>query len=332
MADSQQEYRRTRSAGGHGVGLRRALGAAALGCAVLAPLAACGGHAQTLDGAAVQSPAASSASPSAAASPTTPTGGTQGGENSNTAAASLSKHLRAATEKYRSAHTSMEMRTTVNGQTTDITETGVAGWHPVVSEMAISLPADGTTASMTEIVTSTTEYLKIPGSDSVTHGKPWMKVALSGLGAAGELASRSMSAASSNDPSSQFQMLGIPGSTFSKIGPATVHGVATTHYTSTVGTAAALAASKDATLRSVLKADLAKGIETLTTDLWVDARYRTVQIHLVDSSASAVLVDARMNYSDYSTEAPKITLPPASQVYDATSQVAGQLGTAAQGG
>ena len=144
-------------------------------------------------------------------------------------------------------------------------------------------------------------------------GKRWIELDLSKLGKSAGLDLGKLLSASQFQPSDLLSMLESEGAKISTVGPATVDGVATTHYRVTIDTAKALQAKG---LTSPLLGGVAAQVPKVPEDVWIgkDGLVRRIRVSLrLDQRRLAMTMDIH----DYGTHV-TITPPPSSDVYDAT--------------
>jgi hypothetical protein len=123
---------------------------------------------------------------------------------------------------------------------------------------------------MTEIVSPSAVYMKNASLASLTGGKPWLKIPLTGS-TGGVLSSLLNQAQQSSNPLSATQLLA--GSTNAKkVGTATIGGVLTTEVQGTVPVSAVLA-KIPAALKSQVKQGLQQlGVTQIKYRAWIDGQ------------------------------------------------------------
>jgi hypothetical protein len=153
-------------------------------------------------------------------------------------------------------------------------------------------------------------------SSQLPGGKQWVKVDLTKLGKSAGIDLGTLMSGSQVQPADFLSMLEADGATVHKVGPATVDGVATTHYRVAVNLAKALQSQGVA---NPLLSAAASEMKTVHENVWIgsDGLVRRVAIRYIAPQAGAPRMAMRMDLSDYGTHA-SITAPPSSQVFDAT--------------
>jgi hypothetical protein len=222
---------------------------------------------------------------------------------------------------------------TAPGVTTPITMTAQEQYTPSL-EMSMSMQVEGQT--MSEILVGDVVYMDYPALSSELGGKQWAEIDLAKANSLGSLSSLLDSARNEN-PTTQIAALVASGAV-TKVGPATVNGQSTTHYTGTldasqllkVGTATSnLSASQLSSLKSELQT---AGVTTVKIDLWIAANGLPVE-EKYSEQTSAGAVSGDMFMSDWGTPV-SVGAPPASEVYNMTNALnsAGASATASAAG
>jgi len=155
---------------------------------------------------------------------------------------------------------------------------------------------------------------KLPG------GKRWVELDLSKLGSAAGLDLGKLLSGSQLQPSDLLSMLQANGGKLSNLGPATVDGVATTHYRATIDVAKALQAKG---LTSPLLDGLASRLPTVPEDVWIggDGLVHRIQIAVgLRHGGKPVRMRLQMDMYDYGAHV-TIAAPASSDVFDATQLV-----------
>jgi hypothetical protein len=164
-------------------------------------------------------------------------------------------------------------------------------------------------------------------SAQIPGGKQWLKVDLSKLGKSAGLDLGKLLSGSQLQPSDVLSMLRGEGATIRRVGPATVGGVATTHYRVTVDVAKAL---QSRGLTSPLLGGFAAQMPKLPEDVWIgrDGLVRQVRLsYSVTQGGQRVRLGMTMELYDYGAHV-SIAAPPSSEVFDATRFAQQDLGSA----
>ena len=187
----------------------------------------------------------------------------------------------------------------------------------------MGLPATGTpgAASLKEVALEQNGdyviYLRLAAlSSQLPGGKQWIKVDLTKLGKSAGIDLGQMMSGSQVQPSDLLSMLEADGAKVQEVGPATVDGVATTHYRVSVDVAKALQSSG---LANPLLSAAASQMKTVHQNVWIGANrlVRRITVHYSSPRPGAPRMAMQMDISDYGTSA-TIAAPPSSQVFDAT--------------
>jgi hypothetical protein len=148
-------------------------------------------------------------------------------------------------------------------------------------------------------------------------GQHWIELDLSKLGSSGGLDLGKLLSGSQVQPSDLLSMLKAEGAKISKVGPATVHGAATTHYRVTIDVAKALQAKG---LTSPLLAGIAAQKPMVPEDVWIgkDGLVHRIRISFDGGKSHTPLqLGMTMDIYDYGIHV-SIAAPPSSDVFDAT--------------
>jgi hypothetical protein len=154
-------------------------------------------------------------------------------------------------------------------------------------------------------------------SSQLPGGKQWIKLDVSKLGKAAGLDLGKLMSGTQFQPSDLLGMLTSEGAKIQELGPATVDGVATTHYRVTIDLAKALQSKG---LTSPLLNSITAQMKTATSEVWIgkDGLVRRVKIsYNVPHGAKAMRMAMTMSLYDYGAHL-SIAAPPSSQVFDAT--------------
>ena len=163
-------------------------------------------------------------------------------------------------------------------------------------------------------------------SSQLPGGKQWIKLDVSKLGKAAGLDLGKLMSGTQFQPSDLLGMLTSEGAKIQKLGPATVDGVATTHYRVTIDLAKALQSKG---LTSPLLNGITAQMKTATSEVWIgkDGLVRRVKIsYNVPHGATPMRMAMTMSLYDYGAHL-SIAAPPSSQVFDATSFAQQGLGS-----
>jgi hypothetical protein len=166
------------------------------------------------------------------------------------------------------------------------------------------------------IAEGTTTYMSSDEFKSIPEGKKWIELDLSSVAAA---AGSSTSAASG--PTEGLKILETVENA-EEVGKEDIDGVPTTHYTGTLPVA-----------KEVFGVKL--HVSNPEADVWIDAQDRVRRLHMVVSgtlgeSEESSTTDMTMDYVEFG-RVPKIEIPPADEVFNATSKFESAIQTAGEG-
>jgi hypothetical protein len=153
-------------------------------------------------------------------------------------------------------------------------------------------------------------------SSRLPGGKQWVKLDVTKLGKSAGLDLSKLMSGSQLQPTDLLSMLRAEGATVDKVGPATVDGVATTHYRVEIDLAKVLQSKG---LTSPLLDGVASQMKTVSENVWIakDGLIRRVAVRYSRARAGAPRGGMQMAIS--ANGAPvTIAAPPSSQVFDAT--------------
>jgi hypothetical protein len=162
-------------------------------------------------------------------------------------------------------------------------------------------------------------YLRIPFLMSeLPGGKVWMKLDLSKLGESAGIDLAQLTSGGQFQPNDLLGMLKAEGAKVQTVGPATIDGVATTHYRVTIDMAKAL---KSSGLTSPMLKQLAGRMKMASENVWVgkDDLVRRVQF-AYGVPREAMRIAMTMDLFDYGAHV-SVAAPPSSAVFDATDFV-----------
>jgi hypothetical protein len=163
-------------------------------------------------------------------------------------------------------------------------------------------------------------------SSQLPGGKQWIKLDVSKLGKAAGLDLGKLLSGSQFQPSDLLGMLTSEGAKIQKVGPATVDGVATTHYRVTIDLAKVLQSKG---LTSPLLNGITAQMKTANSEVWIgkDGLVRRVRVSYdVPRGYEPMPMAMTMSLYDYGAHL-SIAAPPSSQVFDATSFAQQGLGS-----
>lgn len=219
-------------------------------------------------------------------------------------------HAADVTAKQTSEHVTMSATISTGAQT--VTEAGTGDFqnNPNLGSLTVVATAAGRAVTMNALLAGTSVYLSSDAfAGQLPNGKTWLKLDYGKTESSLGLKTSTLTSMSPSDVLAQLQAVGK----VTKDGPATIGGVATTHYT------AILDPSRAAKVKQLTKVDVAYG----PVEVWIDGRglVRRMQMtSLEQASATApeeTTFSMTISFSDYG-EAVHAVVPPDSAVYDAT--------------
>jgi hypothetical protein len=160
-------------------------------------------------------------------------------------------------------------------------------------------------------------------SSQLPGGKQWIKLDVSKLGKAAGLDVGKLLSGTQFQPSDLFGMLTSEGAKVHKLAPATIDGVATTHYRVTIDLAKMLQSKG---LTSPLLSGITAQMKTATAEVWIgkDGLFRRIRVSYSVHGTGRMAM--KMSLYDYGAHV-SIAAPPRSQVFDATSFAQQGLGS-----
>jgi hypothetical protein len=223
------------------------------------------------------------------------------------------------------------------GQTSlPITATGVIGFAGQTVDLTETLPGNQGTGE-TRFVNGVL-YERLPGAlvAQLSGGKPWISLDVNALsGRSGNL--QPLIADAPSDPSTILGFLRGAGDQVDTIGPETVDGTPTTHYTVLIDLDKAAAGQSTQAQNAVHALEQQLGTHTLPAQVWLDSDGRLRKISMRETLTGAatptsttppttpsgnISFDFTATLSDFGVPA-DITAPPANQTTDLTKVLNG---------
>ena len=206
----------------------------------------------------------------------------------------------------------------------------------------ISQVLGSSTLTMQEIIDGTTFYIKLPSAlmSKLPGGKQWMSLNLKQLGSASGIPGIGslLNNPTSSNPAAMLKYLRAVSGGVTKVGTATVNGHQTTEYKATIDFAkypSLVPASQRAAAQQAITAleRLAK-LKAFPVTVWVDDNnlVRRMQFAFNETIAQAGSIQTQMtlNITGYGSQ-PAPTIPPASEVMDASSLLSAASGALSNG-
>lgn len=195
---------------------------------------------------------------------------------------------------------------------------GVIDFRNRASELTVTLP--GSAGNVEIRYLSGVVYAKLPAalSGRLPGNRPWVSADLGKLSQArlGEPLPQ-LGAVTPSDPGQVLAYLRGAGQDVKDAGPATVDGVATTCYTTTIDLDKAAAALPATARGGLTQVEKQLGTHLLPAQLWIDGQGRLRQITIAAQRAELTL-----GLTDFGT-AVHVAAPPADETTDLTALLAG---------
>jgi hypothetical protein len=218
----------------------------------------------------------------------------------------------------------------VGQESLPITATGVIGFAGQTADLTETLPGNQGTGE-TRFVNGIL-YERLPGTlvSRLSGGKPWISLNVTTLsGQGGNL--QPLIADAPTDPSTVLGFLRGAGDQVNTVGPETVDGTPTTHYTILINLDKAAAGQNAQTQNAVHVLEQQLGTHTLPAQVWLDSEGRLRKIAMRETMtgttptttpAGKISFDFTATLSDFGVPA-DITAPPADQTTDVTNLLNG---------
>ncbi|WP_026414282.1 DUF6612 family protein [Actinomadura oligospora] len=166
---------------------------------------------------------------------------------------------------------------------------------------------------MEMIMVGRTMYMKSAAFAQLSHGKPWLKLSSSDMGAAaGQSFDQLIEQQKQADPADQTRMF-TASKDVREVGKETVNGVQTTHYQGTVSVQEMSAKLPAATRQQQMKSFQKLGVQSLAFELWVDGKQLPAKVVVRSPEGASTKMNTTVTYSDWNAPV-TVTAPPASQV------------------
>jgi hypothetical protein len=220
------------------------------------------------------------------------------------------------------------------GQTSlPITATGVISFANQTADLTETLPGNQGTGE-TRFVNGVL-YERLPGTlvAQLSGGKPWISLNVTALsGQPGNL--QPLIADAPSDPATVLNFLRGAGDQVNTVGPDTVDGTPTTHYTILIDLDKAAAGQNNQTQNAVHVLEQQLGTHTLPAQVWLDSDGRLRKIAMRETLTGAatttppttpagnISFDFTATLSDFGVPA-DITAPPTDQTTDLTNLLNG---------
>jgi hypothetical protein len=235
------------------------------------------------------------------------------------------------------ASLSEEVNVPGSAQTVTASGTEVFDEHTHRGVFSVDSSAGGHSVHVESQYSPLVLYLRLPSStqeSSVTHGKPWIKLDLRGVGTALGISFSALSSpAGSSDPSQLLSYLKATSGRITRIGTEQVQGVSTTHYRGTIDydhyAESVAPAKRAAAKQSIAALERLTGTHGQAVDVWVDGQQRVRREEMtshecIPGTSGASRMHLKVEFSDFGEQ----VIPPAPssrEVADLTSYVVEKL-------
>jgi hypothetical protein len=217
--------------------------------------------------------------------------------------------------------------------------TGVFDQRDHRGALSLQINAEGHSSTAETQYSDLALYMRLPSSSSsqassITHGKPWIKFDLRGVGTALGISFSALSSpGASSDPSHLLSYLKATSGQVTHIGAERVQGVPTTHYRATIDydqyASRVAPAQRAAASQSIAALERLTGLHSQLVDVWVDGQRRVRREELTfDECLPGVpgtsQIHLKIDFFDFGVQAMP-AVPPSSEVADVTSHVTEKL-------
>jgi hypothetical protein len=196
--------------------------------------------------------------------------------------------------------------------------------------------AAGRQIHIRELVSRFTVYMasdSLPTLSTVSGGKPWIKLNISGAIPGGGLSSLP----TTSDPAQFVEYLKAVSTHITKLGSATIHGVPTTGYRAVVDLnrypSLVAPAQRGGVRRTIKTLEDTIGSNSMPMEVWIDSNHLVRRERYAFTECVSHLhesISLTTDMYDYGPQ-PKPRIPPASEVYDATPLASAALSHAKLG-
>lgn len=222
----------------------------------------------------------------------------------------------AKTEAAKSSRFAMTMDMNVAGHSITATGSGAFDYAHEIGDVLMVIPQIG---QMRMLMVPGVFYLQLGGlmAQAMPAGTSWVKVDLSEIGKlSGVDLQGLMDQAQQQNPVDNLKVLAQAGDVH-KVGPATVRGVPTTHYTGHISISDVAGFYKGALSQQLSSIDKKIGNQPIGVDVWLDDQGLPRRMG-ENFSVDGMTMRLTMDLYDFGTPV-QVAPPPANQVVDVTS-------------
>jgi hypothetical protein len=270
-----------------------------------------------------------SAAPGSSAAPPTSAASAPSGTASNGQAVAAAYQKTATTG---SAHITTATQVGVGQQSLPITASGVIGFADRTADLTENLPGGQGTGETRFVGGVLYEHMPSALIQRISGGKPWISLNIGAMSAQGNGSISQLMADSPADPTTVLAYLRGAGDQVTVIGPDTVDGTPTTHYTVSINLDKSVTSQNAQAQTAVHVLEQQLGSHTLPAQVWLDTqgRLRKLTIDATMRGAASTSTPSNGNIkfqftatlSDFGVPV-HVTAPPASQTTDVTNLVGG---------
>jgi hypothetical protein len=227
-----------------------------------------------------------------------------------------------ASANAKAEHVHLDASIDANGSKVTMQGDGDFANDPVLGSMNLTTSVGGHDVTMSEVASGTKIYLASPlFKGQIPGGKTWLAV---DYGKVAKAAGVSIVSAASQSPTDALRQLEASGNAH-KVGEETLDGVHTTHWTATI----------DPKKLAKLEARTQAKLTYAPVGVWIDDEGRVRKAHISGTTSAtaatpAVSTDMTMTFSDYGEDV-HVTVPAASETFDATALAQSQVTTTTGG-
>lgn len=190
----------------------------------------------------------------------------------------------------------------------------------------------GSAPTMQEILKGSDVYVSSPlFSGKLPGGASWVKVNVTKVEQAAGLNPSQLLEGQAN-PAQFLEYLKASGSSVTTVGHERVRGVPTTHYAAEVDVAKLASSLAGANSAAVKQAVAGLGMSEVPVEVWIDSHDRVRRLQMaIHASAAGQTMQMHMNLELFAFgSTPPVSIPSASETFDATSAALGGLGSTSQ--
>jgi hypothetical protein len=218
-----------------------------------------------------------------------------------------------------------------------VSGTGVFDQRGHRGSVTMHIAAEGHSTTAQTRYSDLAVYMRLPSSSTsspVTHGKPWIKLDLTGVSQALGISFASLTSnGASSNPKELLSYLKAASGQVTKLGAEDVQGVPATHYRGTIDykryASLVPPTERAAAEQSAAAVEHITGSDTQGVDVWIDSQHRVRREELtfhecLPEAKEPVRIHLRIEFRDFGIHAIPQP-PPNTEVADVTAHVAEKL-------